>query len=83
MRYNWQQTDWPKFQYQISDIEDLLLSYLQNAGRLEGALRSLRESEREESIMELLIAEAIKTSEIEGEFMSRTDVASSIRNQYA
>lgn len=81
MRYNWQQTDWPKFQYQISDIEDLLLSYIQNAGRLEGALRSLRDSEREESIMELLIAEAIKTSEIEGEFMSRADVASSIRNQ--
>ena len=81
MKYNWQQSDWPNFQFQIQDSEGLLRSYLQNAGKLEGALRSLKDSERDESITELLIAEAIKTSEIEGEFLSRADVASSIRKQ--
>jgi len=79
MRYNWQQSDWPNFRYHLDGMESLLLSYLQNAGRFEGVLRSLRDADREESITELLIAEAIKTSEIEGEFMSREDVASSIR----
>lgn len=79
MSYNWQQSDWPNFQFQTEEIEDLLLTYLHNAGKLEGALISLNESEREETMIELLIAEAIKTSEIEGEFMSRADVASSIR----
>ena len=81
MRYNWQQKDWPNFQYSINDIETLLLAYLRNASKLEGALISLKETEREESIIELLIAEAIKTSQIEGEFISRADIASSIRRQ--
>ncbi len=81
MRYNWQQNDWPNFQYSIYGIEELLFYYLQHAGKLEGALRSLNEMDREESIIELLIFEAIKTSEIEGEFISRADVASSIRKQ--
>jgi Fic family protein len=79
MKYNWQQSDWPNFQFETNAIEEMLLKYLHNAGKLEGALRSLNESDREETITELLIAEAIKTSEIEGEFMSRADVASSIR----
>lgn len=81
MRYNWQQQDWPNFHYRVHEIEELLFFYLQHAGKLEGALRSLREVEREESISELLISEAIKTSEIEGEFINRADVASSIRKQ--
>jgi Fic family protein len=33
------------------------------------------------AVIELMIAEAMKTSEIEGEYLSRQDVASSIRNQ--
>jgi Fic family protein len=81
MRYNWQQKDWPHFQYHINDIEPLLLAYLKNASKLEGALTSLNQTQREESIIELLIAEAIKTSQIEGEFFSRADIASSIRKE--
>lgn len=81
MRYNWQQKDWPNFQYRTQDIEELLLTYLRNSGKLEGALRSLKKRDREESIIELLIMEAIKTSEIEGELISRNDVVSSIRKQ--
>ncbi|MBA9076564.1 Fic family protein [Rufibacter quisquiliarum] len=33
-----------------------------------------------EAIIDIMVAEAIKTSEIEGEYLSRKDVASSIRN---
>lgn len=81
MGYNWQQKEWPNFKYSIDDIEVLLLGYLKNAGKVEGALSSLKETEHEESIIELLINEAIKTSQIEGEFISRADIASSIRKQ--
>jgi Fic family protein len=45
------------------------------------AQTSLNQTQREESIIELLIAEAIKTSQIEGEFFSRADIASSIRKE--
>lgn len=37
------------------------------------------EAEQTETVLQFLIEEAIKTSEIEGEFLSRQDVASSIR----
>jgi Fic family protein len=33
-----------------------------------------------EAIIDIMVAEAIKTSEIEGEYLSRPDVISSIRN---
>lgn len=80
MRYNWQQRDWPHFSWETSDFEPLLLTYLQTAGRLDGALQGLSHQQQTESIIEILVMEAIKTSEIEGEFLSRQDVVSSIRN---
>lgn len=79
MKYNWQRPEWPKFEYRNDDFEKLLLIYLQRAGMLEGTLRSLSESDRMDSILELLVLEAIKSSEIEGEFLSRKDVKSSIK----
>jgi Fic family protein len=79
MKYNWQQIDWPKFSYNTSNINHLLLDFIRNSGKLEGALISLNEKNHSDTMIELLVIEAIKTSEIEGEYISRKDVASSIR----
>lgn len=79
MRYNWQQKDWPHFQYQIADIEGMLFDFAQRTGRISGVLEGLSETEQTETMINLMVAEAIKTSEIEGEYLSRTDVMSSIR----
>lgn len=81
MIYNWQQPDWPFFQFDIQEIEPLLQSYLHEAGKLEGMIGALSDADREKTVLELMIAEALKTSAIEGEFMSRADVASSIQNR--
>ncbi|AKA35329.1 Fic family protein [Flagellimonas lutaonensis] len=79
MRYNWQQKDWPNFQYQTTDVENKLFDFAQRTGRISGVLEGLSETEQTEAIINLMVSEAIKTSEIEGEYLSRNDVMSSIR----
>lgn len=48
-------------------------------GQANGLLLGLPESEQKQSLLEIMVAEAIKTSEIEGEYLSRQDVFSSIQ----
>lgn len=79
MRYNWQLKDWPDFQYQTTDVEDLLFDFAQRTGRISGVLEGLSETEQTEAMINLMVSEAIKTSEIEGAYLSRNDVMSSIR----
>ena len=50
-------------------------------GHMSGILRGLPESTQTETVLDLMVSEAIKTSAIEGEVLSRVDVMSSIRNQ--
>ncbi|MCP5005416.1 MAG: Fic family protein [Planctomycetes bacterium] len=79
MVYNWQQTDWPKFKYDLTEVEDLLFSFAERVGRVSGLLKGLPEDAQTETIIDMMVSEAIKTSEIEGEYLSRQDVMSSIR----
>ena len=79
MRYNWQQKDWPNFQYQTADIENMLFDFAQRTGRISGVLEGLSETEQTEAVINLMVSEAMKTSEIEGEYLSRNDVMSSIK----
>lgn len=82
MKYNWQQPDWPNFKYNLKDkdIEDVLFTFAERAGRVGGLLEGLPEGTQTETMIDMMVAEAIKTSEIEGEYLSRQDVMSSIRN---
>ena len=82
MKYNWQQSDWPDFRYDLSGIQDALFSFAEKTGQVSGVLKSLPESMQTEAIIDLMVSEAIKTSEIEGEYLSREDVMSSIRNNF-
>lgn len=81
MIYNWQQKDWPDFKYRTSDFEDLLLDFAERSGRINGMVAAFSEDKQSDAIVRAMISEAIKSSEIEGEFLSRKDVASSIRKK--
>jgi Fic family protein len=81
MKYNWQQPEWPEFRYDLKDIEADLFLFADKEGQISGAMQGLLEADRTEALLDLMIAEAVKTSEIEGEYLNRQDVASSIRNQ--
>jgi Fic family protein len=80
MTYNWQLHDWPEFQYDLTAIEDQLFLFAEKAGHISGLMQGLPNRTQEEAILDLMVFEAMKTSEIEGENLLRSDVMSSIRN---
>lgn len=80
MTYNWQQTDWPDFTYQTESLTDSLFAFAESAGRIGAFFENLPETLQTDSIINMMVAEAVKTSEIEGEMISREDVISSIKN---
>jgi Fic family protein len=78
-KYNWQQPDWPHFKYILQGVEDALLSFSEKAGRVSGILEALPDETKQDLVVDIILAEAIKTSEIEGEFPNRKDLLWSIR----
>lgn len=80
--YNWQLPDWPQFTYDSAVVEDGLITYAERIGRITGMLQGVSAEMRAEALISGMVAEAIKTSEIEGEYFSRKDVMSSIRHQF-
>jgi Fic family protein len=77
--YNWEQNDWRQFQYNENEFTAIALSFTALAGESKGYMQGLSGNEQAESVVDLLVKEAIKTSAIEGEFLSRIDLVSSIR----
>ncbi|MGB8190294.1 MAG: Fic family protein [Chitinophagaceae bacterium] len=78
--YNWQQKSWPLFKYSLRDVEDDLFIFAEKVGKVTGVLNALPEDTKMEAIIDVMVSEAVKTSEIEGEYLSRKDVMSSIKN---
>lgn len=82
MQWNWQQKDWPNFTYDEAAIASLEKRFLQESGVLRGAFTHIDEAEKKQLTIELISTEALKTSEIEGELLSRDSVQSSIRRHF-
>lgn len=78
-KYNWQLKDWPQFKFSLSGVENELLTFSEKVGRVSGILEGLPEDTQQGVIIDIILAEAIKTAEIEGEYPNRKDVLSSIR----
>lgn len=78
MAYNWEQPDWPHFRYDLSGIHDTLLLLAEKTGHASGLFQGLTPDARIEATVMIMVAEALKTSAIEGELLSRKDVKSSI-----
>lgn len=79
MSYNWQLPDWENFVYDATVIDALCIEFALETGELKGLVDSLSTVIQQETILQFMISEAIKTSEIEGEFFSRQDIMSSIK----
>jgi Fic family protein len=77
--YNWQKKEWPNFAYNLHGLENELILFSEKTGHISGVFKALPEPTQVEAIIDTLVAEAVKTSEIEGEYVSRRDVLSSIR----
>ena len=82
MTWNWQQPDWPRFRYDIGVLTDLEGRYLRQTGELSGTIKHLANEEKQAFTITLISSEALKTAEIEGEFLNRDSLQSSIRRQF-
>lgn len=78
--YNWQFQKWPNFTYNVDGLQNNVVAFAKELGEIKGLILGLPEKIKQEPLLEIMISEAIKTSEIEGEYMSREDVMSSIKN---
>ena len=79
MMYNWEQKDWLQFRYNENEYTEIALRFTALAGESQGFIQSLSGNEQSETILNVLVKEAIKSSAIEGEILSRQDLVSSIR----
>lgn len=66
--YNWQRENWPQFKFATTNMESKIGAIMLKAGELKGKLAALPQDLSLAMVMELLVLEAIKTSEIEGNF---------------
>lgn len=80
MKYSWQHPDWPNFTFDSAQSKNFLYQYALEAGRLSGGVNQLKDSLQYEAYIDLMVSEAINTSQIEGEKLDREDVRSSIKN---
>lgn len=79
MMYNWQLQEWPTFKYEEGQFQSFQKDYLFNAGKVGGLKTVLDKAENQQFTVDLLVNEAIKSAEIEGEMLSRVDLISSIK----
>ena len=77
--YNWQDKDWPNYSYDEQVIISYALQFAELSGVSTGIFSTLNKDKQQEVIFEFIISEALKTSAIEGEMLSREDLMSSIR----
>lgn len=80
--WNWQDPSWPQWHFDAKRLSVLEDQFLLQSGRLIGAWQHLAPEIQDQLKIDLLSDEAIKTSEIEGEFLDRASVQSSVRRQF-
>jgi len=82
MTWNWEQPDWPRFDWDARALSDQETRFLHEAGVVVGALKHVADEQRSSLVIELISTEAVKTSEIEGEILDRDSVQSSLRRNF-
>ncbi|WP_413511231.1 Fic family protein [Myroides odoratus] len=81
MNYNWQHKNWPNFSYDTTALDAAVSTFTLAFGEVKGILDTLKEDVKQETLLQFMLDEAMKTSEIEGEYYSRRDILSSIKNK--
>lgn len=80
--WNWQQPDWPNFQHNPALLKELEAQFLYKTGLMFGAYQHINTEDQSKITVDILSEEALKTSEIEGEYLNRVSIQSSIRRNF-
>lgn len=78
MKYVWQHTSWPKFNWQSESLLPLISKARLAQGKLLSKVTSLGFKHSREACADILTEEVMKTSAIEGERLNRESVRSSV-----
>lgn len=79
MNYIWQLENFPDFSYSTEKLLPGIQNFALELGETNGILQGFSEETKRDVFTELLLSEALKTSEIEGEYFSREEVISSLK----
>lgn len=79
MEWNWQQSGWPNLTWDKHRFAKAEERFLVETAMCVGAIKHLGADDRDQLMIEMMSSEALTTSEIEGEFLDRDSVQSSIR----
>lgn len=82
MQWNWEQNSWPFFQWRKPALQEMEAKFLQQSGVLMGVARHFTRDEKNLLVVDMITDEALKTSEIEGEYLDRDSVQASIRRNF-
>ena len=77
----WQQSNFPEFTFDTSKVKGLIRRYDEVCGMLYGTHETLTKESQHEANIDVMVAEAISTAEIEGENLNRNSVRNSLRRQ--
>jgi Fic family protein len=79
--WNWLNKKWPKFIYDLEKLNHLELEFSQNVGMVMGVLTHISDENKSDFLVDILSSEALKTSEIEGEYLNRDSLQSSVKKR--
>lgn len=82
MQWNWEQSGWPSFQWQKEALQEIEAKFLHQSGVLVGVARHFNNIDKNILVIDMITDEALKTSEIEGEYLNRDSVQASIRRNF-
>ena len=75
----WQHNDWPDYTCDAERFAERTKTFYRKADRLTGRVESLPEPDQADALIDLMLSEAIKASSIEGEYLDRDSVRSSLK----
>jgi Fic family protein len=79
--WNWQRKQWPNFIYDSNLLMAQEAAFMKNAGVIVGSYQHVSDDQKRQLMVSVLLDEALKTSEIEGELLDRDSVQSSLQKQ--
>lgn len=82
MQWNWQQPEWPNFIYNNSAFIELEKKFAINSAVIIAIQQYLDQDDKDYLKVSIVSEEALKTSEIEGEYLNRDNIQSSIRKHF-
>ena len=77
--YIWQMKEFPLFTYKKENIQSVIQELTLILGEVRGLMQGFSKEVLDDVFVQIMLSEAIQTSQIEGEYFSREDVISSLK----